>query len=108
VLLGEREAYYEGDILPAGEALRRAGLAVHHFVPKESLAIMNGTAVMTAIGAISAVRMERTLAACEAATALVAEVMFGRSQAFAPIAHRLKHHQGTAVAGAFDPPGRKP
>ena len=49
VLLGEREAYYEGDILPAGEALRRAGLAVHHFVPKESLAIMNGTAVMTAI-----------------------------------------------------------
>ena len=98
VLVGEREAYYEGNILPAAEALRRAGLAVHHFVPKESLAIMNGTAVMTAIGAISAVRMERTLAACEAATALVAEVMFGRSQAFVPIAHRLKHHPGQIAA----------
>ena len=98
VLAGEREAYYGGDILPAGEALQRAGLAVHRFVPKESLAIMNGTAVMTAIGAISAVRMERTLATCEAATALAAEMMFGRSQAFSPIAHRLKHHPGQIAA----------
>lgn len=100
VLSGEREAYYEGGIVPAAEALRRAGLGVHHFVPKESLAIMNGTSVMTAIGAISAVRMEHALAACEAATALTAEVLFGRSQAFAPIAHRLKHHPGQIAAAA--------
>ncbi len=102
VLAGEREAYYDGGILPAAEALRRAGLGVHRFVPKESLAIMNGTAVMTAIGVLNAVRMERALAASEAATALAAEVVFGRSQAFAPIAHRLKHHPGQiAAAGAI-------
>jgi histidine ammonia-lyase len=100
VLAGEREAYYKGDILPAAEAMRRAGLGLHHFAPKESLAIMNGTAVMTAIGAINAVRMERTLAVCEAATALEAEVMFGRSQAFASVAHRLKHHPGQIAAAA--------
>lgn len=98
VLAGEREAYYDGGILPAAEALRRAGLGVHRFVPKESLAIMNGTAVMTAVGAINAARMERALAAGEAATALAAEVLFGRSQAFAPIAHRLKHHPGQIAA----------
>jgi histidine ammonia-lyase len=102
VLAGEREAYYGGGVLPAAEALQRAGLEAHRFVPKESLAIMNGTAVMTAVGAINAVRMERGLAAGEAATALAAEVMFGRSQAFAPIAHRLKHHPGQiASAGAI-------
>lgn len=98
VLAGEREAYYEGGILPAAEALRRAGLKAHLFVPKESLAIMNGTSVMTAIGAITGARMERTLAICEVATALTAEVMFGRSQAFAAIAHRLKHHPGQIAA----------
>lgn len=98
VLAGEREAYYNGGILPAAEALERAGLAVHRFAPKESLAIMNGTAVMTAIGVLNAVRMERALAASEAATALAAEVMFGRSQAFAPLAHRLKHHPGQMAA----------
>jgi histidine ammonia-lyase len=102
VLAGEREAYYDGGVLPAAEALQRAGLGVHRFVPKESLAIMNGTAVMTAVGAINAARMERSLAAGEAVTALAAEVMFGRSQAFAPIAHRLKPHPGQiASAGAI-------
>ena len=94
VLAGERETYYQGKICPAEEALHQAGLPVHHFVPKESLAIMNGTAVMTALAAIVAARFERALAACDAATALCAEVLFGRSQAFADIAHQLKHHPG--------------
>ena len=98
VLAGEREAYYEGEVLPAAEALKRAGLTAHRFAPKESLAVMNGTAVMAAVGAVTAVRLERALAACEAATALAAEVIHGRSQAFAPIAHRLKHHPGQIAA----------
>ncbi len=100
VLAGEREAYYQGAICPADEALRKAGLTVHRFVPKESLAIMNGTAVMTALGAIVAARFARTLKACEAATALCAEVLFGRSQAFAALAHTLKHHPGQIASAA--------
>jgi len=100
VLIGEREVYYGGEVLAADEALQRAGLNAHHFVPKESLAIMNGTAVMTAIGAISVVRFKRTLSACERACALAAEVLFGRSQAFHPTAHRLKHHPGQIAAAA--------
>ncbi len=98
VLCGEREAYHGGEMLPAGDALARAGLPVHTFVPKESLAIMNGTAVMTAIGALTAERFDRTLAACERACALAAEVLYGRSQAFHPTAHRLKHHPGQIAA----------
>jgi histidine ammonia-lyase len=98
VLAGEREAHYDGEVLPAAEALARAGLSVHRFAPKESLSVMNGTAVMAAVGAVTAVRLERALAVCEAATALAAEVVYGRSQAFAPIAHRLKHHPGQIAA----------
>ena len=100
VLCGEREAYYDGEVLPAAEALARAGLPVHDFVPKESLAIMNGTAVMTAIGAITVARFDRTLAACERACALAAEVLYGRSQAFHPTAHALKHHPGQIASAA--------
>jgi histidine ammonia-lyase len=102
VLAGEREAYYQGGILPTSDALDRAGLRGYPFVSKESLAVMNGTAVMTAIGAINAKRLERTLTICEAAAALVTEVLFGRSRAFAPLVHSLKHHPGQiAAAGAI-------
>ncbi|MBU2509968.1 aromatic amino acid ammonia-lyase, partial [bacterium] len=49
---------------------------------------------MTAIGALTANRFESTLITCEKATALFAEIMYGRSLAFHPTAHRLKHHPG--------------
>jgi histidine ammonia-lyase len=100
VLIGEREVYYDGQISSAAEALKRAGLKAHQFVPKESLAIMNGTAVMTALGAISVMRLERTLSVSERASALAAEVLYGRSQAFHPIAHELKHHPGQITSAA--------
>lgn len=100
VLCGEREVYCGGGIVPAADALARAGLPVHAFEPKESLAIMNGTAVMTAVGVITAERLARTLAACERACALAVEVLLGRSQAFHPTAHRLKHHPGQIASAA--------
>jgi histidine ammonia-lyase len=100
VLAGEREAYYMGDVLPAEEALERAGLKAHDFVPKESLAIMNGTAVMTAVGALSVGRLANTFCLCERACALAAEILFGRSEAFHPTVHQLKHHPGQIRAAA--------
>jgi histidine ammonia-lyase len=59
---------------------------------------MNGTAVMTALGIIAATRLERTLATCERAAALAAEVLLGRSLAFHPTAQRVKPHPGQAAA----------
>lgn len=100
VLCGEREVYCNGAVVPAGEALARAGLPLHRFAPKESLAIMNGTAVMTAIGVLTAHRLAHTLSACERACALALEVLRGRSQAFHPTAHRLKHHPGQIASAA--------
>ncbi|MDF1592697.1 MAG: aromatic amino acid ammonia-lyase [Desulfobacterales bacterium] len=100
VLAGEREVYYGGEVLAADKVLGRAGLKPHDFVPKESLAIMNGTSVMTAIGSITAARFGRTLDLCERAAGLAAEILLGRSQAFHPTAHRLKHHPGQISAAA--------
>ena len=109
VLAGEREAYLDGTIMPAARALDRAGLHVHPFAPKESLAIMNGTAVMTGVGMLTLDRLNRTYDLCERAAALAAEVLLGRSQAFHATVHRLKGHPGqsataeairTALAGS--------
>jgi histidine ammonia-lyase len=94
VLAGDREVYYRGAILPAIEALRRAGLSAHEFAPKESLAIMNGTGVMTAVGALACRQLARALNLCERATALALEILYGRSLALHPQVHRCKGHPG--------------
>ena len=79
VMAGEREAWHRGRIVPARRALRAAGLATFAFAPKETLAIMNGTSVMTALGLLAIERLERIVAMAERATALAAEVLCGRS-----------------------------
>jgi histidine ammonia-lyase len=63
-------------------------------MPKESLAMINGTSVMTAVGGLALNRFQSILTISEHVTALAVEVLQGRSQAFHPTAHRLKHHEG--------------
>jgi histidine ammonia-lyase len=100
VLMGEREATFHGEVLPAAEALRRAGLAPFAFAHKETLALVNGTSVMTAIAVLATLRLERTVATTERATALAAEILHARSQAFHPIAHKIKPHPGQIESAA--------
>ena len=52
VLAGEREAFYGGERMAAGRALKKAKLKPYRFGPKETLALVNGTSVMTGIAAI--------------------------------------------------------
>ncbi len=48
VLIGEGEAFHEGERLPGAEALGRAGLRPIELSAKEGLALINGTHLMTA------------------------------------------------------------
>lgn len=58
VLLGGGEAFYEGQRLPGGEALRRAGLAPLRLSYKEGLALNNGTAQMLACAVLAVQRLQ--------------------------------------------------
>ncbi|MCH7881542.1 MAG: aromatic amino acid lyase, partial [Proteobacteria bacterium] len=49
LLLGEGQARFQGQTLPASKALERAGLAPVELGPKEGLAMINGTQVSTAL-----------------------------------------------------------
>ena len=52
-LCGERDVWHEGTVMPAADALARHGLKPLRLRPKEGLAIMNGTAVMTALACLA-------------------------------------------------------
>jgi histidine ammonia-lyase len=53
VLIGGGEAFFGGERLPGGEALRRAGLLPIELTIKEGLALNNGTAQMLATGVLA-------------------------------------------------------
>jgi histidine ammonia-lyase len=53
VLCGEREVLHAGETKPAAQALAQHGLKPLQLRPKEGLAMMNGTAVMTALACLA-------------------------------------------------------
>lgn len=100
VLIGEGEAEYEGQVIPSAEALAKASIQPVRLEPKEGLAIVNGTSLMTGI-AIQALNSANDLVLLgEALTAMCNEVMRGTLEPFDPRIHRVKPHPGQIQSAA--------
>lgn len=97
VLCGEREVMYRGEYSSAGEAMEAEGIEPLQLMPKEGLAIMNGTAVMSAL-AVEAYRRTVYLSKlCTRLTALVAIGLGSDKQHFDAFLFSVKPHQGQAL-----------
>jgi len=94
VLLGEGEAFYQGERVSGAEALRRAGLEPIRLSFKEGLALNNGTTQMLAYAVLALDRLERLLKTAELSAAMTLDAFAGRSSAFAEIVHQLRPHPG--------------
>lgn len=86
VLVGEGEAEVDGRILPGAKALARAKLAPLVLQSKEGLAIVNGTSVMGAVGALVVHDGLRLLKDAQVAASLSFEALRGSPK---PFEHRL-------------------
>ncbi len=99
-LVGEGEAWYEGERLPSAVALERAGLKPVVLGPKEGLALVNGTQVMTAIAALGVLRAQRLAACADVIGAMSLEAYLGTDRVFDRRINELRPHAGQArVAG---------
>lgn len=94
VLLGQGEAFFGGERIQGGEALRRAGIAPVRLSFKEGLALNNGTTQMLALGALALNQIERLLRTADLAAAMTLEAFAGRSGAFREEVHALRPHPG--------------
>jgi histidine ammonia-lyase len=94
VLLGEGEAFYQGERLHGGEALQRAGLSPVRLSFKEGLALNNGTAQMLATAVLALHKLETLLATADLAAAMTLDAFAGRTSAFAEKVHALRPHPG--------------
>jgi histidine ammonia-lyase len=96
VLIGEGEATFDGDVLPGGEALMRAGLEPVELSPKDGLAIINGTHLMAAAGALAVRDARRLLDAAVVAVALSLEAFKGSTVPFDARLLELRRQPGPA------------
>jgi histidine ammonia-lyase len=100
VLIGEGEAIYEGQWLDGAEALRRTGLEPLELQAKEGLALVNGTAMTTALGALAVHQAENLAYSGDIAGALSLEALHGTPMAFDERLHAVRPHprQGDCAA----------
>ncbi len=93
-LVGEGQAWFEGELLGGGAALARAGLQPVRLVAKEGLSLINGTQFMSAQGALALVRARRLAHAADCACALSLEALQGSRNSFIPQVHELRPLRG--------------
>ena len=101
LVVGEREALVEGRVEDAATALANAGLTPLALRPKEALAIMNGTAMMAALGALAWNRARRLASLAAQLTALASDVLDGPEGHFVDRLFALKPHRGQRLAAAW-------
>ena len=93
-ILGLGEAYYKGTLVSGKEAMELAGIDIIRLSAKEGLALINGTQVMTAIGALTLYDAKNLLKLSDISAALTIEALNGITDAFNPKLHALRPHTG--------------
>ena len=93
-LCGERNVLFQGRIQPAAEALATLGRAPLRLRPKEGLAIMNGTAVMTALACLAWERAEYVSRLASRLTACNVLASAGNAHHFDEALFAVKPHAG--------------
>jgi len=98
VLTGEGEAWLGDQRMPAGLALRGAGLQALDLEAKEGLALINGTQFSTAIAVLACTDAQRVWEAAMAAAALSTEVLLGSFQPAREDVQALRPYPGAREA----------
>ena len=93
-LIGEGDVFYQGQRLPAAEALQKAGLTPVKLSAKEGLALINGTQVSTALAIDALLATERLFEAAVISGAVTLDAVRGSDGPFDPRIHAVRGQPG--------------
>src|SRR6266536_4146222 len=99
-LIGEGEAWVDGELRPGAAALEAVGLEPVRLQAKEGLSLVNGTQFMTAFGALGLVRAERLAKTADLACAQSLEALQGSRTSFLPQVHAARPLRGQVDSAA--------
>lgn len=94
VMLGEGEAFYKGTRMSGKDAMKLANISTIELTSKEGLALINGTQVMTAIGALAVYDAMSLSKMADIIAGLTVEALYGIVTAFDENVHQVRPHKG--------------
>ena len=99
-LIGRGQVEFNGQVVPALIALRETGLEPMELQAKEGLALLNGTQLMSAIGALLLADADRLVRTASVAAAMSVEALLGTDVAFAAAYQLARPHPGQITVAA--------
>ncbi len=100
-LAGEREVSFRGRVMPAADALREIRVDPLELRGRDTLAIMNGTSVMTGLACLAFDRVRGLAPVAATVTAMVSDTIRGNPEHFSALIFELKPHPGSIQAAAW-------
>jgi histidine ammonia-lyase len=101
VLIGERDVVYQGQRQPTSVVYQALGITPLKLRPKEGLALMNGTAVMTALACLAYDRAQYLSRLSSRITAMASLTLKGNSNHFDEILFAAKPHPGQSQVASW-------
>ncbi len=93
-LLGEGEAYYQGQLMSSKEAFEKAGIPIPGLMARDGLATINGSNLLTAMSAIHLYDFNRLLKQAEIAAAMSLEALLANMKPYDVRLHQLRGFAG--------------
>lgn len=100
LLMGEGEAFYEGEQLPGRTAMERAGISIPDLYARDGLAAINGSNLLTAMSALHLYDMNRWLKQAEIACAMSLEALLANLKPYDIRLHQLRGFPGAMRSAA--------
>ncbi len=94
LLLGEGQAYYNGELLEGAVAMNRAGIEVPGLEARDGLATINGSNVLTAMSAILLYDTDRWLKQAEIGAAMSLEALKANMRPYSAKLHEIRGFSG--------------
>lgn len=98
LLMGEGEAFYQGERLPGHRAMEKAGIPIPGLKARDGLAAINGSNLISGIGCLQIYETERFLLQAEIAAAMTLEALMANMKPYDPRLHQLRGFPGAVTS----------
>jgi histidine ammonia-lyase len=100
LMMGEGEAFYQGEQLPGAKAMEKAGIPIPGLQARDGLASINGSNIINGMGCLIVYDTERWILQAEIAAAMTLEALTANMKPYDKRLHELRGFAGAVTSSA--------